>query len=486
MIGFCQKKYYNNLKIVVTVGSLLFNLILSMRSPALAQTVEPLLPPMAKPGQGIPIPDIGEYTLGAGDLIQVDVLDVPEYSGEYLILNDGTLSLPIIGRIKAAGLTVPQITDLITRKYTPYVQQPLATVSIVSPRPMTIAVAGEVNHPGSYILPLVVPDTQARQFRFYTVTQLLEQAGGVTQVGDITQVEIRRVNPDQQVFTINLRELIEAGDLSQDVVLRDGDSIVVPTADTLDPTAVRQITSASFAPEQIDPFPIVIVGEVFEPGTHVVGEDTVNSGEPPKLTEAITLAGGITQRADIRNVQLRRLTKKGEQQIINVNLWELLVEGDVNQDIALQTGDSIVIPQARQIDPEEVTSLADASFSPSAMNVSVVGEVMDPGSLEVPLDTTLNQAILAAGGFDERRAHQQTVDLVRLNPNGTVSRRQIALNWTAGINEQNNPILRQNDVIVIRRSGLTQTGDKLEEVLRPWNGLIGVSNLINTIRMLAD
>jgi polysaccharide export outer membrane protein len=486
MIEFYPNDDCLNRKIIMAVGSLLFTLTVGASTPAHSQTPEPLLPPMPNPASSMPIPDIGDYTLGAGDLIQVDILDVPEYSGEYLILNDGTLSLPIIGQLKATGLTVPQLTRLISQKYTPYVQQPLATVSMISPRPMTIAVAGEVNRPGSYIVPLAVPDSQTRQFQFYKVTQLLQQAGGVTQAGDISQVEIRRVNPTEQAFTVNLRALLEDGKLDQDVVLRDGDTILVPTANTLDPTVVRQITTASFAPENIDPFPVIIVGEVFQPGTHIVGEDAVNSGEPPKLTEAITLAGGITPLADIRQIELHRLTKKGEKQIITVNLWELLIQGDVDQDVALQTGDSIVIPQARQVNSEEVAFLADASFSPDAIQVSVVGEVMDPGLLEVPLDTTLNQAILAAGGFDQRRAHRDTVELVRLNSNGTVSHRQIAINWTADINETNNPILRQDDVIVIRRSGLTKTGDKLEEVLRPWNGLIGISNLINTIRMLAD
>ena len=208
MIEFCQNYYYLNLKIVVAVGSLLLNLTVGSSTPANAQTPEPLLPPMPTPAEVAPIPAVGEYTLGAGDLIRVDILDVPEYSGEYLILNDGTLSLPLIGRLEVEGSTVPQLTNLISQKYTPYVQQPLATVSIVSPRPMTIAVAGEVNRPGSYIVPLAVPDTQTRQFQFYKVTQLLQEAGGVTQAGDISQVEIRRVNPAEQVFTVNLRELL--------------------------------------------------------------------------------------------------------------------------------------------------------------------------------------------------------------------------------------------------------------------------------------
>ena len=177
MIEFYPNDDCLNRKIIMAVGSLLFTLTVGASTPAHSQTPEPLLPPMPNPASSMPIPDIGDYTLGAGDLIQVDILDVPEYSGEYLILNDGTLSLPIIGQLKATGLTVPQLTRLISQKYTPYVQQPLATVSMISPRPMTIAVAGEVNRPGSYIVPLAVPDSQTRQFQFYKVTNSCNKRG---------------------------------------------------------------------------------------------------------------------------------------------------------------------------------------------------------------------------------------------------------------------------------------------------------------------
>ncbi|MDY7022727.1 MAG: polysaccharide biosynthesis/export family protein, partial [Cyanobacteriota bacterium] len=110
------------------------------------------------------------YTLGPGDLLRVDILDIPEYSGEYLILNDGSLSMPIIGRLNVSGLTVSELTTLITTKYTPFVQQPFATVSLISPRPLSVVVAGEVVRPGSYVIPLLVPNSQTRQFQFYKVT----------------------------------------------------------------------------------------------------------------------------------------------------------------------------------------------------------------------------------------------------------------------------------------------------------------------------
>lgn len=165
-----------------------------------------------------------------------------------------------------------------------------------------------------------------------------------------------------------------------------------------------------------------------------------------------------------------------------INLWELLTQGDVTQDVALQPGDSITIPQAREIDPTEVTALARASFSPQTIQVNVVGEVIRPGAVNVAPDTTLNQAILAAGGFDQRRANKEIVELIRLNPNGTVSRRNIAINLEAGINEATNPILKRDDVIVVSRSGGARFGDSLEDTLKPFGGIIGISAVLNVIQ----
>ncbi|ERT07962.1 SLBB domain protein [Lyngbya aestuarii BL J] len=153
-------------------------------------------------------------------------------------------------------------------------------------------------------------------------------------------------------------------------------------------------------------------------------------------------------------------------------MWELLQSGDINQDPFLQEGDTIVIPTASEIDPEEVEALATASFSPETINVNVVGEVVDPGILQVPPNTPLNQAILAAGGFDSIRARKQEVELIRLNPDGSVTQENLTIDLAQGINDQNNPILRNNDIVVVSRSGLSRFGDATSEFFRPVRDII--------------
>ena len=396
------------------------------------------------------------YILGAGDRLRVDVFGVPQYSGEYLVLLDGTVNLQVIGHVNVGGLSLPQAQALISSQYAPFLTQPLVTLVLLEPRPVQVAVSGEVNRPGSYTLV-----GEAGRL-FPTLTEALSLAGGVTQAAGVGQVQIQR---GVRTFTVDLLDLAGNGTIEQDPVLLDGDSIWIPTAESFDAERSRIIESATFSPAANEPIQIAIVGEVFRPGPY-----TVNSQGgvevPPTVTQAIEVAGGITDLADIRRIEVRRLTRSGAQ-TIEVNLWELLQSGDLAQDIILQAGDTIAIPTARDIDPTEVETLASASFSPDTIQVNVVGEVIRPGPVDVPPNTPLNQALLVAGGFDPVRASDSSVELLRLNPDGTVSRREITIDFEQGIDTEGNPLLQDNDVIVVGRSGLTSVADTVGEVLRP-------------------
>ncbi|MEL6581599.1 MAG: sugar ABC transporter substrate-binding protein, partial [Cyanobacteria bacterium J06621_12] len=88
------------------------------------------------------------------------------------------------------------------------------------------------------------------------------------------------------------------------------------------------------------------------------------------------------------------------------------------------------------------------------------------------------QAILAAGGFDTRRANKSEVELVSLKPDGTVDKRKIKVDLGAEVNEETNPVLGQNDVVVVGRSGTTAATDGLGQIVSPIGGAFGLLNLI--------
>ncbi|MEM1253024.1 MAG: SLBB domain-containing protein [Cyanobacteria bacterium P01_H01_bin.21] len=427
------------------------------------------------------------YTLGAGDVVRVDIFRVPQYSGESEVLVDGTLNLPLVGPINVAGLTVDETTELLSSQYGQYLRRPLITLSVLNRRPLQVGISGEINSPGSYTL--TQTGTQAPR-----LSQLLEQAGGITQVADIRQVQIQRPSRDgsQQTLTVDLWQLLETGNSQYDISLRDGDSIFVPTG-TISLEDASLLADASFAASVSEPINVAVVGEVYRPGPYTLqgGQATTRdagvpgsssgSSTPTTVTRALQVAGGIKPRADIRQVQVVRPTRSGEPQIIDVDLWELLETGDVYQDVVLQANDTIFVPVATALNPSEVPTILGSSISPNSIRINIVGEVERSGVLEVTPNTSLSQAILAAGGFNNR-ARESEAELIRLNPDGTVVRQTIPIDFAQGINDENNPILQNNDVVIVNPSALANLSDEIGSILSPVGQVI--NNIISPLRFL--
>lgn len=455
----------------------------------------PRVPPPPPPGSSLPplgntgsLTQEAAYTLGSGDRIALEIFGVPEFSREYQVLVDGTLNLPIIRSVSIQGLTLQEAANVITRRYEPFINVPVVTVTLIAARPLNIGLAGEVTRPGSY---KINPTRDGGGVKFPTLMEMLQLAKGVTPAGDMRNVQIRRPRRGgpEQLITVNLQDFLETGNLRQDVTIRDGDTIFVPTASALNTQEVRQRASANFSADITKPIGVVIVGEVNRPGPYTVFASDVRSSNQqtelafvsidqqqgavvglPTVTRALKIAGGITTEADIRRVQIRRRVRGGNEQTIMVNLWDLLQKGDESQDILLQEGDSVIIPTAATVDLAEVSQVANSSFSPNAISINIVGEVIRPGALLVRPSTSLHQALLTAGSFNQLRANKDRVELLRLNPNGTVSRRTIEVDFSQGLNPNNNPTLRNNDVILVARSGYARAADNINSFLQPIAG----------------
>lgn len=429
-----------------------------------------------------------DYTLGAGDKINLDIFQVEEYSGEYPVLVDGTISLPLVGRVDVTGLSLKETSEAVSQQYATYLKRPIVTVGLIAPRPLRIGIAGEVDNPGAYEVALVADSPQ-----FPTVTDMLEQAGGITTIADVRNVRVSRQSGGKEIiYNSNLWDLLTKNQIRQDISLRDGDTIFVPTTDEINTAELDRLAQASFGLQSDKPIKIAVVGEVYRPGSHFIQPELLsrntntgaNQGKqesiPPRLSQAINAANGIKPLADIKEVEIKRTSWDGEEKIIAVNLWEVIQSGDTSQDIILQEGDKVSIPQATasSVTEEERQRMAAGTFSPDVITVNVVGEVVTPGPVEVKPNTPLNQAILAAGGFDSSRANRKEVELVSLKPNGTVDKRKIKIDLGAEVNEETNPVLGQNDVVVVGRSGTTAATDSIGSVASPLGGMLGFFNLL--------
>ncbi|WP_413165283.1 SLBB domain-containing protein [Capilliphycus salinus ALCB114379] len=417
------------------------------------------------------------YLLGTGDQISVDIFDSEDFSGEAQVLADGTLQLPYIKRLYVRGMTLEQATEMIKIEYAAILKHPLITVTLTQLRPLEIGISGEVQRPGFYTLNLFDPESRLPELRYPTLADAIQKAGGITLSADIRQIQLRRLQPGggEQIIPIDFWEFLQNGNPRVNVTLRDGDTIIIPATTNFNQAEIRQVANSNLATSPDTPHNVIVVGQVNRPGNYVLVGGDANTERPggyATVSWAIQQAGGITEKADIRQIELHRITQAGTQQIIPVNLWELLQTGDLSHDPFLQDGDTIIIPQATAVNLAEITPIARASFSPATIKVSVVGEIDNPGAgtIDVAPDTTLNQALLKAGGFNPR-ASKKSVDLIRLNPDGTISQRRIVVDLSAGPNEQTNPLLRNSDIIVVERSGLARFSDATNLLLTPTGNL---------------
>lgn len=427
------------------------------------------------------------YTLGPGDRVRIDVFKVPQFSGEFQVLADGSLTLPQIGNVVVTGRTLKEAASTISERYAPFLKYPIVSVNVLAPRPVQVGILGEVNRPGAYTL--------AESGQIPTVARALKQAGGITQMADLRHVEVRRPRPSgEDVIKVNLWDFLQTGNAREDITLRGGDSIFVPTLSKTNLAESIQLASTTFSADRSQALNVAVVGEVYRPGPHTVtasartgaaGETGQAAGSggvetPPTITRAIQIAGGIKPQANIRQIQVRRLSRSGAEQTIEIDLWKLLQEGDVSQDLFLQDRDTIVIPTAANSSPAESIQIAAASFSPDSIRVNIVGEVKQPGSVKIPPNTPLNQAVLAAGGFTTR-ASTKSVELIRLNPNGTITKRNIAINFNNQLNDASNPPLYNDDVIIVNRSALSTFSDNLGAVINPINNFLSLFSIYRLI-----
>lgn len=241
------------------------------------------------------------------------------------------------------------------------------------------------------------------------------------------------------------------------------------------------------------PMQVSLVGQVENPGFYVLSPGAEGSsvegksaGIPglPTVVSAIQKAGGITLNANLRDVRLQRRLPGDKTQLreTQLDLAALLQKGDKRQNPFVFDGDTIVIGRAPAPPPNEVLELAAANLSPATINVNVVGEVKSPGALSLRAGTPLNQALLAAGGPNPYRANRNSVELVRINRDGTATLRRYSIDYRQGVSGPRNPPLRDGDSIIVNRSVFATGTDALNAVTQPVTGLVNILGLVEIIR----
>jgi polysaccharide export outer membrane protein len=296
------------------------------------------------------------YVLGPGDGLQLTFLDpaAKDVGGTFGILPDGTSSLPLLGSVQLTGLTLGQASRWLTSLYGKQLKRPQLYLTLVNPRPVKVAIIGEVEKPGLYPL---------------------------------------------QSFSTPI--------------------------------------------------------------------------------SAIQQAGGITVNSDIRNIILRRQAgMDGSQKQATLDLSQVLLNGNQLQNPVLFDGDTLIIGHTKEIS-REIREIGASNLAPTSISVSVLGEVKSPGSLSLPANTPLVEAIFRAGGPVRWRANKNKVELIRFNRDGKVTRQTFSYNDTTNLSLKNPP-LRNGDTIIVKTSAYGKVLDAFSDLAVPIGAASNAANLINT------
>ncbi len=180
-------------------------------------------PAYATPSASSPVPaPVFSYIIGPGDQLDISVWRHPDLAAKVIVRPDGNISFPFVGEVKALDLTIPELTDKIKYSLVNVVNQPIVTVNVLSFQNQKVFVLGEVALPGVFPFDGRI-----------TVVEALSRAHGykadTAQLNSV--VVIRRGGPGgqgAQGFRLNIWDVINKGDFSQDITLVPGDIVYVP------------------------------------------------------------------------------------------------------------------------------------------------------------------------------------------------------------------------------------------------------------------
>jgi len=249
------------------------------------------------------------YRIGPGDLLEIKVFELEQLSQVVRVSEDGSITLPLLGRIELEGLTqdgtAAKISGLLAVKY---VKNPQVTVFIKEYKSKQVAVIGAVEKPGSYEL-------VGRK----NLLQIISAAGGLTdQATDEIYVLREGQNGDAVSIPIDLKDLLVNGNQKLNIPIEPSDVINVPVD--------REIK-------------VFVFGRVTQPGAL-----KFKISEKVTLLKAIAQAGGWAEGAKQSAVVITRKDKSGKETQMRINVKDIL--SGKRKDIPLQEGDVVFVPES--------------------------------------------------------------------------------------------------------------------------------------------
>lgn len=260
------------------------------------------------------IDGVAEYKIDAGDTLEITLWEgtTPKRE-EILVRQDSKISFGFVEDLTVKGMTFSELDGLLTTYFKEYVKNPRLDVVVKEYNSKFVNLMGAIAYSG--------PGTGPGKYKLIskaTALEMITQYGGMAKDADLGNIKIRRKNG--QSISLDLFKAINRGDLSQDLVVNDGDLVFVPT---LAEGGNR----------------VFVFGEVEKPGAYTF------AGSDMRLFDAISKAGGATVFASADSTRVVR-GDPSSPEIITADLKSLIEEGNLSQNVVLASGDMVYVPRS--------------------------------------------------------------------------------------------------------------------------------------------
>jgi len=328
------------------------------------------------------------YVVAPGDEVKINLWGYSEIRANLVVDRDGNLTLPQAGPVAAAGLTFSELQQAVDNAYRRILNDFELNVTMGKLHTITVYVTGHAARPGAYAISSMA-----------TLIDVLSHAGGPSLSGSMRAIEVKRGN--KKIATLDVYNLLLKGERKGDTRLAEGDVIFIPTVGPL----------------------VAVAGNVKRPAIYEL------KGKENKLSDVISLAGGLTAGAYKGRIQLVR---------VEHNTYRTAFESDLNSPTAnvqiLKDGDLLKI----------------FAVPGGAYNVRIAGAVIQPGVYPIePGVTTLTEILNRAGGLLYTAATEGELTRVEVSPQGPVTTR-IKLNLKEAEKGTSRFVLHRDDYLFVR------------------------------------
>ena len=343
--------------------------------------------------------ELKDYIIDTGDILTIN-FNYGIFNGDYSVNPEGEILLPEINETYVRGLTPSELSELLTKKYLEFMNDPEITVRIAKFKPLRISIQGEVRNPGTYKF----PSYSKMDTLIYGYDQLSKQ-------GNQSNIENNKIESINSQFS--------------------NDNLIKKNTD--------KITT---------------------------------------ISNAIRRAGGTTSKTDLSRIEIIRdipIGQGGGKKRAIVDFTSFINQSDPTNDIRLFDGDRIFIPKLASPSSDIIPKSILSGLSPKFITVDIFGRVANPGTIKLPLESALSDAINLTGPI---KPLSGKINLIRYNIDGTILNKKISYSARAKKGSKNNPFVKEGDLISVNSSLFGKSTGVIKELTAPFVGIYSTKKLI--------